>query len=272
MSADAPVAVIGAGLGGLAAAVVAAARGHEVVVFDKNDWLGGKAAQLSEAGFRFDMGPTILTVPAVLERVFAEAGERLADWLDLVRLDPQWRCFFGAGETLDLSESVAATGAAAERFAGRAGVAEGYRRFIDVSARLHDVSRRFFFWRSIEDIRDTMNLKENLNPATFRDVLALRMGRSVAGTIRGLVPDARVAQMLDHFTQYVGSSPFAAPAVLCSIAHMQTSEGVWYPMGGTRAVVEALVGLGRKLGVRYRPQTDIERLDIERGAVAAVRV
>ncbi len=271
MDANAPVVVIGSGLGGLAAAAVAAARGHRVVVYDKNQWLGGKAAQLTEQGFRFDMGPTILTVPTVLERIFAEAGERLEDRLDLVRLDPQWRCFFGEGESLDLSEDVAATGAAAEAFSGRPGLAEGYAKFIRLSEHLHGVSERFFFWRAIEDIRDTMNIRENMNPATLRDVLSLRMGRSVAGVIRSHVSDERVAQMLDHFTQYVGSSPFAAPAVLCSIAHMQTSGGVWYPIGGTRAVAEALIGLGEKLGVEYRPGIDIAGLEIERGAVRGVR-
>ena len=86
-----PVGVVGAGLGGLAAACTLAARGHKVVLFDKNPWLGGKAALLEQDGFRFDMGPTILTVPDVLERVFAEAGRRMSDYLDLRRLDPQWR-------------------------------------------------------------------------------------------------------------------------------------------------------------------------------------
>ena len=85
------VAVIGGGLGGLAAACTLAARGYAVVLFEKSPWLGGKAAELSEAGFRFDMGPTILTVPAVLRQIFAEANRKIDDYLTLVRLDPQWR-------------------------------------------------------------------------------------------------------------------------------------------------------------------------------------
>ena len=92
--------------------------------------------------------------------------------------------------------------------------------------------------------------KANLNPGTLRDVLSLRMGSSVAGTIRARVKDARLAQMLDHFTQYVGSSPYGSPAVLCSIAHMQTAEGVWYPIGGTRAVAEALRAAGERARLR----------------------
>ena len=78
--------------------------------------------------------------------------------------------------------------------------------------------------------------KASFDPKMLGDVLAMRMGRSVAGTVRSFTPDPRVAQMIDHFTQYVGSSPYGSPAVLCGIAHMQTDEGVWYPIGGTRAV------------------------------------
>ena len=80
------IGIIGAGLGGLAAACTLAARGHRVTLLERNDWLGGKAAVWESEGFRFDMGPTILTVPRVLERVFAEAGRRMEDYLDLVRL------------------------------------------------------------------------------------------------------------------------------------------------------------------------------------------
>src|SRR3989454_4589265 len=83
------VGVIGGGLGGLAAACTLAARGYRVVLFEASPWLGGKAAVLHAGGFRFDMGPTILTLPGVLRRVFAEAGQNLDDHLDLVRLDPQ---------------------------------------------------------------------------------------------------------------------------------------------------------------------------------------
>ena len=264
------VIVIGSGLGGLSSAVVAAARGHKVTVIDKNDWTGGKASVLSENGFRFDMGPTILTVPSVLKRVFSEAGEKIEDWMNIVRLDPQWRCFYDGGDTLDLLENIESMAKAAEAFSGKKGVADGYRKLQSMSENLHGVSNRFFFWRAIEDIRDTMNIVETMNPATLRDVLSLRMGRSVAGTIRGLISDDRVAQMLDHFVQYVGSSPFAAPAVLCSIAHMQSSEGVWYPMGGTREVAVALRKLGEKLGVTYQTGVEAERIIVENDRVVGV--
>ena len=253
-----PVGVIGGGLGGLAAACTLAARGHRVILFESNPWLGGKAALLQQQGFRFDMGPTILTVPRVLARIFAEAGRDMHHALDLRRLDPQWRCFFNDGSVLDLHQDVPRAADAIAAFAP--GSQQGFRDFIEVARKLHEVSEKFFFWRSVEGIGDTLDLKQNLDLATLRDVLSLRMGATVAGTIRRRVRDKRVAQMLDHFVQYVGSSPYNSPAVLCGIAHMQTDGGVWYPIGGTRAVPDALQSLASDLGVDIRLRTGIRRI------------
>jgi phytoene desaturase len=262
------VGIIGGGLGGLAAAATLAARGHKVTLLEKNEWLGGKAAELSEAGFRFDMGPTILTMPRVLGRVFEEAGRDMADYLDLRRLDPQWRCFYDDGTVLDLRNDP--KDAAAEIGKLSPPDREGFEKFMEVANRLSDVSDRFFFWRSVEDLRDTMNMKENMNLSTLSDVLALRMHRTVAGQIKRNVKDKRVQQMLEHFIQYVGSSPLASPAVLCGIAQMQQGEGVWYPIGGTRAVPTALTRLGEELGVDYRTGVDVERIVVEDGRAVAV--
>ena len=264
------MAVVGGGLGGLASACVLAARGHSVTLYDKNPWIGGKAAVLQEGGFRFDMGPTILTVPRVLDRIFSEAGRDLNTYLDLRRLDPQWRCFFDDGARIDLVENVEQMAAAMDRFAPGTGAGAGYRTFQRLSAHLHGVSDRFFFWKPVEDLFDTINVRANFHPSTLRDVLSLRMGSSVAGTIRARVKDARLAQMLDHFIQYVGSSPYGAPAVLCAIANMQVADGLWYPIGGTRAVVEALLKLGSELGVAWRPGTDVTGLTIENGAARGI--
>jgi phytoene desaturase len=253
-----PVGVIGGGLGGLAAACTLATRGHRVVVFERNEWLGGKAAVLEEAGFRFDMGPTIVTLPSVLKRLFEEAGRKIEDYLDLVRIDPQWRCFFEDGSVLDLDQNPEQMAARLESFA--AGSGDGYRDFIRFSHRLDDISRRFFFDKPIGGLKDMFDFKTSFDPTVLGDVMAMRMGRSVAGMVRSFNPDPRVAQMIDHFTQYVGSSPYGSPAVLCGIAHMQTEEGIWYPKGGTRAVPLALEKLARELGVEFRTGTAIEKI------------
>ena len=254
----------------MSAACTLAARGYSVTVFEESSWLGGKAAQLNEAGYRFDMGPTILTIPSVLRQIFSEAGRRIEDYLTLVKLDPQWRCFFDEGDSLDLVEDTSAMTANLERFAPGSSV--GYRKFLGLSERLHSISDDYFFWKSIGGIRDMMDVKAGFSPKILGDVLKMRMGRSVAGTVRKYVSDARVAQMIDHFTQYVGSSPDASPAVLCGIAHMQTAEGIWYPMGGTRAVPEALVKLGTELGVEYRTGCGIRHIRTNAAGDTAVSV
>ncbi|TNC74765.1 phytoene desaturase family protein [Rubellimicrobium roseum] len=260
--------IIGGGLGGLAAACTLAARGHKVTLFEKNPWLGGKAAVLEEAGFRFDMGPTILTMPRVLERIFSEAGRNIADYLTLVRLDPQWRCFYDDGTVLDLRETE--TDARAAIGALNPGDAKGFDDFMAVAKRLAEVSDKFFFWKSVEDLKDTMNLKANMSLGTLSDVLSLRMHRTVAGQIKRNIADPRVRQMLEHFIQYVGSSPLGAPAVLCGIAQMQLGEGVWYPMGGTRAVPVALTRLAEELGVDFRTGVDVTRIHTEDGSAKAL--
>jgi len=264
------VIVVGSGLGGLAAACTLAGRGYSVTVVEKNEWLGGKAALLEDQGYRFDMGPTILTIPSVLKRVFAEAGRSMDDYLQMVRLDPQWRCFFEDGTQFDLVESLSDMKNRLKEFTGSDQTGHGYEKFMGISKQLDEVSNRFFFWKSVGGIADTMNFKESFSLNVLRDVLSLRFGRTVAGLVRSHIPDERIAQMIDHFTQYVGSSPEASPAVLCGIAHMQTNEGIWYPLGGTRAVPEALVRLGRELGVRYVTGHQVKSIDSQSGRVTGV--
>ena len=192
---SATVGVIGGGLGGLAAACTLAARGYSVVLLEKNPWLGGKAALWEEQGFRFDMGPTILTLPSVLARIFDEAGRRLDDYLELVRIDPQWRSFFTDGTTLDLMADIDQMSAGLEAFAP--GTGPGYRRFMEHSARLHRISDRFFFWRPVGGLRDMFDIKTAFEPSLLPDLLAMRPGQlgggdgALACARRSRCPDAR---------------------------------------------------------------------------------
>jgi phytoene desaturase len=264
------VVVVGGGLGGLAAACTLAARGYAVTLCDKNSWVGGKAAVLEEGGYRFDMGPTILTIPRVLERIWSEAGRDLESSLDLVRLDPQWRSFFTDGSVLDLHADVGAMESTLDAFAPGKGAGAGYGRFMELAKRLHRISDDFFFWRSVGGMRDMFDPRGSLSLSMLKDVLGMRMGHSVAGTVRSFVPDERAAQMLDHFTQYVGSCPENSPAVLCGIAHMQSNDGVWYPRGGTGAVPRALANLAVDLGVEIRTNCPISRIIVENGRVRGV--
>lgn len=267
------VAIVGAGLGGLSAACALGARGYQVTVFDQNTWAGGKAATLRRDGFRFDMGPTILTLPAMLERLFTDAGRKMSDYLDLVRLDPQWRSFFEDGSTLDLVTDTGEMKRGIARLSSQDdGTADGYERFLQLSQAQHRISANWFFDRPIGGLRDMFNTRELAQPGTMRDLRAMRMGRTVARTVRSFIHDERVAQMVDHFTQYVGSAPAKSPAILCGIAHMQTSEGVWYPRGGAAAIPAALRELARELGVEFALGRSVQRLLQEKQSVIGVKL
>ena len=232
---------------------------------------------LNDGGYRFDMGPTILTMPSVLRRVFSEAGRDMADYLDLLPCDPQWRCFFDAtpdgkqpAAALDLVADVRKMKANITAFGAAPGTAEGYGKFLDYAKRLDGVSDNFFFWKSVGGITDTFSAGGMFDAKILSDLLALRMGSTVAGTVRKFLPDERVAQLVDHFTQYVGSAPDQSPAVLCGIAHMQTSEGIWYPRGGTRAVPVALEKLATELGVEFRTGTWVTNIETKKNRVTGV--
>ncbi len=264
------VGIVGSGLAGLSAACTLAARGHKVTVFEKNSWLGGKAAQLQEQGFRFDMGPTILIQPSVLRKVFAEAGRTMEDYIPMVRLDPQWRCFFEDGTQIDLKDNAAEMAADLERIWPQMGA--GYLKLMQQSEQLHSISDRFFFWRSVGSMRDTMDVKGAFDIKVLKDVMRMRLGKTVSEVIRESIPDPNTAQMLDHFVQYVGSSPDSSPAILCAIGHMQMEEGIWYPMGGTRSVPEGMVKLGRELGVAFHMDTDVAKIDSAGGRVTGLTI
>ena len=166
------------------------------------------------------MGPTILTVPSVLRRIFGEAGRDVEDALELIPLDPQWRCFFDGGDVLDLY-------ADQERMRGEVVAAAGpecwtgYERFLELASRFHQISEKFFFWRPVGSMWDTFDAGSTFRISTLREVLSMRLGHTVSGTIRSFIKDPRMAQMLDHYTQYIGSAPDQSPAILCAIAHMQ---------------------------------------------------
>jgi phytoene desaturase len=143
------------------------------------------------------------------------------------------------------------------RFPGMGGK---YGELMDLSKQLHEISDKFFFWKSVGSITDTFDINGAFDLKVLRDVLKMRMGQSVASAIREFIPEPNTAQMLDHMVQYVGSNPDSSPAILVSIGSMQMEEGIWYPKGGTRAVPEALVRLGKELGVTFHTNTDVVKI------------
>jgi diapolycopene oxygenase len=233
--------VIGGGLAGLAAATELVSNGVRVTVVERNAHLGGKMNVLTERGYSFDMGPTILTIPDVLRGIITRSGRRVSDYIDLVRLDPQWRCLFEDGTKLDLLSSVDGMAKALDaQFPRAPGVSAGWRSFIAYSRRMYRLSEKVFFYKDLGGIGDMMRTRPPAELSLLRDIASMRMHSTMAKTAKAWLREPHILQLSEHFLQYVGSSPFLAPAILTLIAAAQVDHGCWYAMGGTRSVARSL--------------------------------
>ena len=218
------------------------------------------------------MGPTIITLPQVLRGIFERAGRRLDDYLTLVNLDPQWRCLFEDGTKIDLIQSVPAMRASLDRQFPTALPGAGYEKFVEFSRRMFALSEKVFFYKDVGSALDMMRASPLGDPKLLGDVLAMRMHSTMGATAHKHIREPHVLQLVEHFLQYVGSSPFLAPAILSLIAAAQTDHGCWYPMGGTREVARALSRLADELGVEFRTSTSVERITTSGDRATGVEV
>jgi phytoene dehydrogenase-like protein len=226
--------VVGGGLAGLASAVELASLGARVTLIERNAHLGGKMNILRERGFTFDMGPTIITLPQVLRGIIRRSGRKPEDYLHLVNLDPQWRCMYEDGTVIDLRAGEQAMRTELDRVLPNTDAAAGYASFVQYARRMMGLSEKVFYYRDLGGVTDMMK-KPPTEPGLLSDVLAMRMHSTVAGTIAKHVREPHVQQMCEHFLQYVGSSPFLAPAILSLIAAAQADHGCWYALAPQHA-------------------------------------
>lgn len=233
------VVVVGAGLAGLAAATELSSHGVRVTIVEKNKHLGGKMNLLEDQGFSFDMGPTIITMPQVLRGILRRAGKHVEDHIDLRPLDPQWRCFYDDGTVIDLKQETREMAKALDAQFPDYKPGDGYRQFIEHSRRMFRLSQKVFFYKDLGAMTDMMASPPK-DPGLLGDVLAMRLHQTVGKTAHSMIKEPHMQQLVEHFLQYVGSSPFLAPSILTLIASAQVDQGCWYPMGGTRMVARSL--------------------------------
>jgi len=256
--------VIGAGLGGLATAVHLARSGWAVTVLEQRDEPGGKVRRLVADGFRFDMGPTIMTMPAALDALFAAAGRDRRDYLELRRLDPAYRAHFPDGTVFELSDSMQAVLAQV-----RAISPEDEPRWVAYLARAariwHEVERHFLdrLFHSWRDLLDPALLV-----AGFKMDALTTLAKRVAREIR----DPRLRQLLTYQAIYVGASPDEVPATYALISYLEMAHGVWFPKGGMYAIADAVARLAGEVGVELRYGAAVERIVVERGRARGVRL
>lgn len=261
----ADVVVVGAGVGGLAASIHLAAAGHDVVVLERLLRAGGKLDEHEAAGFRWETGPSLLTMPRVFRDLATVAGRSLDDLVTLHRLDPICRYRFPDGTTFDHRADLDDAVAAADALAPGAG--REWRAFMAHAERVWEVAERSFFAGPMEDPRAL--LRRMRSP---RDLLAIDPLRSLHARAATSFTDPRLVQYVDRYATYSGSSPFAAPATLSCIAHVEQSLGAWYVEGGLGRLADGLRELAEGSGVEVRTGVDVAAVERRDGRATGVRL
>lgn len=261
------VVVIGAGMGGLAAAVDLARRGAEVTVLERAAVAGGKMRQVQAGGAGVDAGPTVFTMRWIFEGLFADAGERMEDHLDLVPVEILARHAWRQGGRLDLFADISRSTEAIGDFAGAA-EARGYRDFVARSADIHRTLVGSFIAAERPSPLDLIRrVGWNRLDALWRTTPWRTMWSALGQHFR----DARLRQLFGRYATYCGCSPFLAPATLMLVAHVE-QDGVWLVGGGMVRVAQALEGLAERQGARFRFGAHVAEILVEDGRAAGVRL
>ncbi len=247
------VVIVGAGLGGLSAALHLAGTGRQVTVVEREDIPGGRAGRIVDSGYTFDTGPTVLTMPELVGDALGAVGEELGDWLDLMPLDPIYRTYYPDGSQLDVHSDPARMAAEIESVIGP-DEAAGYLRYVDFLTELYAAEFGDFIDR---------NTDHPWNLLTPNLVRLVRMGgfRRLDTKVRQFLRDPRTIRSLSFQAMYAGVSPFSALAIYGVISYMDSVAGVSVPRGGMHEIPVAMAGAAAKHGVDLRYGTEVTRIE-----------
>ncbi|GHB33606.1 phytoene desaturase [Salinicola rhizosphaerae] len=252
--------VIGAGFGGLALAIRLQAAGIPTLLLEARDKPGGRAYVYEDQGFTFDAGPTVITDPSALEALFETAGRRLADYVELLPVTPFYRLRWESGQIFDYANDQAALEAQIRRF--NADDVDGYRRFLHYSREVFQEGYLKLGSQPFLSFRDMLKAA----PALTR----LQAWRSVYGMVSTFIRDEHLRQAFSFHSLLVGGNPFSTSSIYTLIHALEREWGVWFPRGGTGALVQGMVKLFEELGGEFELNARVERLETDGDRVTGV--
>jgi phytoene desaturase len=257
--------VIGAGVGGLAAAIRLRSMGFDVEVFEKNSVIGGRMGRLRGSGFTFDTGPTLLLMTDVYRELFEFAARELDDYVELVPLSPNYRVHFGDGDTMVISPSLPELIPELERI--EPGVTPRFYRFLEESCLKYRIGRKEFVERDFESAGDFFGARN------LRLLLKTRAVNNYYRSVSKFFRTDKLRQAFSFQTMYLGLSPFEAPAVYALLPYTELAEdGLWFPRGGMYSLVEGLGRLAGELGVSIHLRSTVEKIVVTKDRATGVRV
>lgn len=256
------IVIVGAGLAGLSCALRLAGAGRNVTVLEREAVPGGRAGLIEDSGFRFDTGPTVLTMPDLIRDAFDAVGEDMDDWLDLVPVEPLYRAFYPDGSQLDVHSDVDAMADEIERVISP-DEAAGYRRYVEFVSKLYRYEMRDFIDTNIDTPLDLVT-------ANLAKLVAIGGFRKLTPKVRQYLRDPRTERLFSFQSMYAGLSPQDALAIYAIIAYMDSVAGVYFPKGGMHALPRAMAAAAEKHGVTFRYSTEVTRVELEGSRAVAV--
>ena len=254
--------VIGAGLGGLAAAMRLGTRGWRVTVIDRLDRAGGRGSSLNVGGHRFDLGPTIVTVPQVFEELWAATGHDFRKDVDLRALDPFYEIRWPDGSYFTARADTAAMVAEVRRLSP--GDVPGYLRFLRDAAARYKVGYEGMVAKPMHRAWDTIRV--------LPEFARLRADRSIHGLARARVRDPRLQMALSFHPLFIGGDPMHVTSIYALVSHLEKEFGVHYAIGGVQAIADAMVRIVKKQGGRIMSGTEVDEILVDKGAARGVRL
>ena len=256
------VVIVGAGLAGLSAALRLAGAGRSVTVIERESVPGGRSGLLQKDGYNFDTGPTVLTMPSLIEDAFNSVGEEMKDWLDLIPLRPLYRAFYHDGSQLDVYPDTKEMEAEIAKVIGPE-EAIGYRNYVEFVTKLYKYEINDFIDRNIDS---PFGL---LTPNLAR-LIAIGGFRKLSPKVSQFLKDPRTQKVYSFQAMYAGVSPQQALAIYAVIAYMDSVNGVFFPRGGMHAVPRALAAAAEKHGVKFKYSTTAATIEKSNGRATAV--
>ncbi len=259
---DARAVVVGAGFGGMAAALRLAAKGFAVTVIDRCAQLGGRAQVITRAGFTHDAGPTVITAPFLFEELFALFGERFEDHVELVPLNPWYRFVFADGDRFDYGGTLEQTLAEVRRISP--GDEAGYLRLLEQSRRIFEAGFSGLADQPFNRLRTMLDAVPSL--------VRLRCDRTVWGLVTAFLKHDKLRRAFSIQPLLVGGNPFDTTSIYGLIHYLERAYGVFFARGGTGAITRAMGALMQRQGIQMRLATTVRRIRIEQGAATGVEL
>ncbi len=258
------VIIIGAGLGGISAAIMLKINGYDVVIFEKNEKIGGKLNYVKEQGYSFDLGPSILTLPQYFRKLFEATGKNMDDYITIQKVRPHWRNFFEDDTVIDLDPDMDFMKKELAKLDKQS--FSQFQKFLEYSSMQYDIIEKGYFDQGLDSTFDFMKFYD------LSTVFKIDFLRTMHKGVSKYIKNHYLIDILDFFIKYVGSSAYTAPGFMNLMPTIQFKYDLWYASGGMYNIARGFEKYMKELGIPVNLNSEVKRIITNNDTVTAVKV